>query len=116
MSENLERNWCVVIRHAGKKEWEWAWSASLSDLLSSQRTKILSAMTCTPDRNQLKQLLARVFSPTIDQNPLETFKTIEKMAENPVARPMVLNFIRTNWESLERQYEHNIILVWETDN
>lgn len=107
MFENLERNWCVVIRHAGKEEWEWAWRATLRDLSSTQRIKILSAMTCTPHRGQLKQLLARVFSPTIDQNPHETFKTIEKMAENPVARSMVLNFIKNNWESLERHFKRS---------
>ncbi|XP_046438917.1 aminopeptidase N-like [Daphnia pulex] len=105
MTENLERNWCAVIRYDGKEEWNWAWRASLCDMWSSQRTKILSAMSCSQDRDRLKQLLSRVFSSTIEQDPHGTFATIEKMTENHVARSMVFNFLATNWEILGRQ-EH----------
>jgi hypothetical protein len=105
MTEYLERNWCAVIRYDGKEEWNWAWRASLCDMWSSQRTKILSAMSCSQDRYRLKQLLSRVFSPTIEQDPTDTFATIEKMTENHVARSMVLTFSATNWEILGRQ-EH----------
>ncbi|XP_046636046.1 thyrotropin-releasing hormone-degrading ectoenzyme-like [Daphnia pulicaria] len=101
MTEHLERNWCAVIRYGGKEEWNWAWRASLCDMWSSQRTKILSAMSCSQDRDRLKQLLSRVFSPTIEQDPHDTFATIEKMTENHVARSMVLNFLATNWEILD---------------
>ena len=103
MTEHLERNWCAVIRYGGKEEWNWAWRASLCDMWSSQRTKILSAMSCSQDRDRLKQLLSRVFSPTIEQDSHDTFATIEKMTENHVARSMVLNFLATNWEILGRQ-------------
>jgi hypothetical protein len=60
-------------------------------------------MSCSQDRDHLKQLLSRVFSPTIEQDPHDTFTTIEKMLENHAARFMVLNFITTNWEILGRQ-------------
>jgi hypothetical protein len=33
------------------------------------------------------------------------------MADNPLARPMVLNFIKTNWERLGRQYEPVFIFL-----
>ncbi|XP_046447507.1 aminopeptidase N-like isoform X2 [Daphnia pulex] len=107
MTEHLERNWCAVIRYGGKEEWNWAWRASLCDMWSSQRTKILSAMSCSQDRDRLKQLLSRVFSPTIEQDPHDTFATIEKMTENHVARSMVLNFLATNWEILGRHYRRS---------
>jgi hypothetical protein len=94
---------CAVICYGGKEEWNWAWRASLCDMWSSQRTKILSAMSCSQDRDRLKQLLSRVFSPTIEQDSHDTFATIEKMTENHVARSMVLNFLATNWEILGRQ-------------
>ena len=110
MVEHLERNWCAVMRHGGKVEWNWAWRASLCESWSSQRSKILSAMSCSQDRDHLKQLLSRVFSPTIEQDPHDTFTTIEKMLENHAARFMVLNFITTNWEILGRQYKQIIKL------
>jgi hypothetical protein len=105
MTENLERNWCLVMRYGGKDEWKWAWRMSLNDVWASQRSKILSAMSCSQDHGRLKQLLSRVFHPTIQQASRDSFVMIEKMADNPLARPMVLNFIKTNWERLGRQYE-----------
>lgn len=103
MMEHLERNWCVVMRNGGNDEWKWAWRMSMNDMMASQRAKILSAMTCSQDRNRLKQLLSRVFHPTIEQSPRDTFTMIEKMADNSIGRPMVLNFIKTNWDRLGRQ-------------
>ena len=69
----------------------------------TEHLEILSAMSCSQDRDRLKQLLSRVFSPTIEQDSHNTFATIEKMTENHVARSMVLNFLATNWEILGRQ-------------
>jgi hypothetical protein len=62
-------------------------------------------MSCTQDHGRLKQLLSRVFHPTIEQNSRDSFTMIEKMADNPLARSMVLNFIMNNWERLGKQYE-----------
>lgn len=101
--DKLERYWCPVIRLGGQSEWKWAWKASLNDQLASKRNKILSAMSCSQDRSRLKQLLSRVFHPTIVQDPEDTFTLLEKMSENPVSRSMVLSFIKTNWEFLGRQ-------------
>lgn len=114
MTENLERNWCVVMRHGGKDEWKWAWRLTSNDMWASQRAKILSAMTCSQDRGRLKQLLSRVFHPTIEQTPRDTFTMIEKMADNSIARPMVLNFIKINWNRLGLQYVS--MIVNQTEN
>ena len=101
----LEDNWCTVMRHGGEAEWKWAWETSLSDEWDHKRTKILSAMSCSQDRNRIKKLLSRVFHPSINQNPADTFAMLEKMSENPAARSMALSFIKTNWEFLGRQYK-----------
>ena len=112
MMDKLERNWCAVMRFGGKTEWKWAWQASQSDEWAHKRTQILSAMSCSQDRSRLKQLLSRVFHPTIDQDPQDTFTMIDKMAENPAARSMVLGFIKTNWDFLGRQYEfYHLIII-----
>lgn len=103
MTKDFERYWCVAIRSGGKNEWKRAWQASSDVSWASQRTKILSAMTCSQDRMQLKQLLSRVFYSTTDQDPKDTFIMLEKMAANPTGRSMVLNFIKINWEFLGRQ-------------
>ncbi len=103
MMANLERNWCAVMRHGGQTEWEWTWQTSLNDQWAPKRSKILSAMSCTQDLGRLKQLLSRVLHPSIDQDPEDTLAIIERMAENPVARSVVLNFVKTNWEFLGQQ-------------
>ena len=100
MIEDLERYWCVAIRHGEKAEWEKAWEASLSNQWLTHRTKILSAMSCSKDPNRLQQLLTRVFDLAVYHNPNDTFITIGKMAENPVGRSMALNFIRNHWDIL----------------
>lgn len=100
--EDLERYWCVAIRSGGKKEWERVWRASLSDNWALQRTKILSAMSCSQDRGRLKQLLSRVFNSPIEQQARDSFTLIEKIAENPFGRPMALSFMKTNWKKLEK--------------
>lgn len=103
MRKDFEGYWCVAIRSGGKTEWKKAWQASSDVKWASQRTKILSAMSCSQDRIQLKQLLSRVFYRKIDQDPKDTFIMLEKMAANPTGRSMVLNFMKINWEFLERQ-------------
>ena len=105
MMGKLDRNWCAVIRHGGQAEWKWAWQASQSDEWAHKRTQILSAMSCSQDRSRLKQLLSRVFHPTLDQDPQDTTAMIDKMTENPTARSMAMKFIKTNWDFLGRQYE-----------
>ena len=105
MMGKLDRNWCAVIRHGGQAEWKWAWQASQSDEWAHKRNQILSAMSCSQDRSRLKQLLSRVFHPTLDQDPQDTTAMIEKMTENPTARSMAMKFIKTNWDFLGRQYE-----------
>lgn len=104
MNEKLERHWCTVLRLGGQREWKWAWQASLSDEWAPQRTKILSALSCSQDRGQLKKLLSRVLHPATEQDPRDSFTLIDKMADNPVARPIVLNFIKNNWEFLGKKY------------
>ena len=103
MIEDLERHWCVAIRHGGRAEWEKAWEASLSNRWLSQRTKILSSMSCSEDRDRLKQLLSRVFDSALDQDPKDTFITIEKVAENLAGRSIGLDFVLINWNVLEKQ-------------
>lgn len=101
--EDLERYWCVAIRHGGKAEWTKAWQASIGDRWLSKRTEILSAMTCSQDRNRLKQFLSRVLDPAIRQDPNETFIAMEKMAANPAGRSIAFDFIKNNWDVLEQQ-------------
>ena len=100
--DDLERYWCVAIRHGGKLAWTRAWKASVGDQWLSQRTKILSAMTCSQDKNRLKNLISRIFDSEIEQDPKENFVMIEKLAVNPIGRSMALNFLKTNWNILDR--------------
>lgn len=92
----------MAIRSGGKTEWMAAWKASISDRWVTHRTQILSAMTCSRDRSRLKQLISRIFDSAIDQDQKDTFTIIEKIAENPLGRPMALNFIKTNWNFFDR--------------
>lgn len=100
---DLERHWCVAIRHGGKIEWTKAWAASRSSHWHSQRPEILSALTCSRDRSRLKLLLSRTFDSSTQQDPGDTFIIIEKLAHNPDGRLMAFNFIKTNWHFLGRQ-------------
>ena len=104
MSEELELVWCTALRHStGPEEWKFAWKKSIQSQYSLQRTKMLSAMTCTTDQSRLKQLLGRVFHPQIEQDRQDTFIMFEKMAENPSARSLALQFIISNWQPLHKQ-------------
>ena len=104
MSEEFELVWCTALRHSTEpNEWKFAWKKSIQPQFALHRTKILSAMSCTTDQSRLKQLLGRVFHHEIEQDPHDTFAIIEKMADNPSARAMALQFIMANWKPLNKQ-------------
>lgn len=84
-------------------EWDFAWRSSKTKA-TSKRAKILSAMGCSPDGKHLKQLLSRIFHPSIRQEPAESETLFKGMCRGSLkARKLVVDFIRANRKPLEKQ-------------
>jgi len=104
VADEMETVWCTSIRHGGQSEWDFAWKKSLQPDWSLQRSKILSALSCSTDSKKLKRLLSRVFHHSVDQSADETRALLQGMAENPAGRSLALRFITTNFKSLNNLY------------
>ena len=104
-SANSESMWCAAIRHGSQPEWDFAWNMTRSsDFQTSYATKkMLKAMCCTTDSIHSKQLLTRVLHPNIKQRPKDTSMIMTRLIKNPSIRPIVLNFVLSNFAFLNKQ-------------
>lgn len=102
--EHQELVLCTAIRFGGRLEWSLAWNVTRSQQLNwPERRKMLKAMSCTQDIVQIRQLATRVLHPNIKQPPKETLVIMKNLVESSVARPIVLEFLLSDWDFLEKQ-------------
>lgn len=95
-----------MLRHGGQNEWKYAWDISEDSSISrAEMKKLLKAMSCTTNEQHIQQLLSRLFYPDVKQLPSETMAVIQRLANNPSARKLALNFVLDNWTFLKTQYE-----------
>lgn len=96
---------CIAIKHGDQTEWNLAWKTSqhLTSRHPVIRRKLLKAMTCTTEKNYIKQLLSRAFQPDIKQKSKETMIVMKGLAENLFARSLTINYIIQNWKMLKKQ-------------
>lgn len=96
--------WCAAIRYGGQLEWMFAWNTTrLQKVQWPEKKKMLKAMSCTTDSARVKQLLTRVLHPIIKQESKDTSTIMKQLIQNPTARPILLNFLTSNWAFLNKQ-------------
>lgn len=96
--------WCAAIRYGGQQEWIFAWNATrLQSVQWPEKNKMMKAMCCTTNSAHIKQLLARVLHPIIKQEPKDTSTIMKRFIKNSAARPILLNFLTSNWAFLNKQ-------------
>ncbi|XP_067885976.1 aminopeptidase Q-like [Heterodontus francisci] len=92
--------YCEAIKTGTDKEWNFAWTMYLNHTSISEDDHLLFAMGCSRE----PWILNRYLYYSLDElmvSQEHSFLVFRFMATNPIGLPLVWNFIRANWKTIE---------------
>ncbi|KAL5020481.1 hypothetical protein ScPMuIL_003373, partial [Solemya velum] len=95
--------YCTAIRTGGLEEWDFAYEQHRTSNLASEQYRLRSAMACSEKVWILSRYLKRSLMP--DEIRLQdAIGVIVGIANNPVGRALVWDFIRAHWKKIREEF------------
>ncbi|KAB0800198.1 hypothetical protein PPYR_05938 [Photinus pyralis] len=106
---------CTAIKMGGRKEWFFLWRRTLYPSRSTANLKIFySSLGCTREPWLINNYLENAINGTIPlQYSIDVWKSL---TNNPVALNFGFAFLRSNWERINKNYQHifiNLNIIFE---
>ncbi|XP_071788055.1 aminopeptidase N-like [Asterias amurensis] len=97
--------YCSGIRYGGQSEWDFGWHVVQTTNDRHERSRWISALTCSRSTLLLKSNLLTGGATTFSAKDTELI--LMGLAENPDGYEIAWDFIRNNWEEVYTMYKEN---------
>ncbi|XP_038058008.1 aminopeptidase N-like [Patiria miniata] len=97
--------YCNGIRFGGDSEWNFANGMLQTSGDTWERSRWISALTCSVDHSRLQRYLQSMFDPSFSRN--DAALMLVGVAENPDGYEVAWDFVRNNWEEVRRMFKRN---------
>ncbi|XP_071788053.1 aminopeptidase N-like [Asterias amurensis] len=98
--------YCSGIRFGGQSEWDFAWNMMQTTNDRRERSRWVSALTCSRDASLLKSYLPLVLDATVF-NRKDAEVILMGVAENPAGYGVAWDFIRSEWGAITAMFKRN---------
>ncbi|XP_037538537.1 aminopeptidase Ey [Nematolebias whitei] len=95
--------YCSAVAAGGQTEWDFGWSQFKMSSVASEASKLLSALACSNDTEQLKRYLSLTLNSSMIRKQDAT-SVITAVAANRAGQSLAWDFVRDQWEYLSTDY------------
>ncbi|XP_053387330.1 aminopeptidase N-like isoform X1 [Mercenaria mercenaria] len=102
--------YCVAIAEGGIDEWEFAWNQYQTANVAAEKSRLLSALSCSKET----WILSRYLDMAIDPNQIrrqDSVSVIVYISRNTIGRSLAWDFFRAKWDFLLNDYFEGISYV-----
>ena len=97
--------YCNAIRHGGEEEWDFAWQRYNNTNVGSEKSNLLSAVTCTKEPWLLNRLLNMTIYKESGIRTQDSRIVIGRVASNLIGRDLAFDFARDKWDRIFEIYQ-----------
>jgi len=96
--------YCNAISDGGEEEWDFGWSRYQNSPVASEKSTLLSSLSCTKNVWLLNRYLNMSLSSESGVRKQDGYKVLGGVGRNTVGRYLAWDFIRDQWTALAKYY------------
>ena len=93
--------YCNAIAGGSEEEWDFAWARYLNSQVASEKSTILSSLSCTKDVWLLNRYLNMSLTANSGVRKQDGYKVLGGVGRNPIGRSLTWDFVRDNWDLIK---------------
>lgn len=109
--------YCSSIKKGGLEEWQFLWDRFKESTNDSSAAEVmLPALSCTREPWIVTMLITETLEVEEEKRVIrlqDAHTVLRSMSRNPVAAPILFQYMKNNWENLHKRYGGSAILLGE---
>ena len=93
--------YCNAIAAGSQEEWDFAWARYVNSQVASEKSTILSALSCTKDVWLLNRYLNMSLTANSGVRKQDGYKVLGGVGRNTIGRSLTWDFVRDNWDLIK---------------
>ena len=93
--------YCNAIAGGSEEEWDFAWARYLNSQVASEKSTILSSLSCTKDVWLLNRYLNMSLTAHSGVRKQDGYKVLGGVGRNTIGRSLTWDFVRDNWDLIK---------------
>ena len=93
--------YCNAIAAGSQEEWDFAWARYVNSQVASEKSTILSALSCTKDVWLLNRYLNMSLTANSGVRKQDGYKVLGGVGRNTIGRSLTWDFVRENWDTIK---------------
>ena len=93
--------YCNAIAADSQEEWDFAWARYVNSQVASEKSTILSALSCTKDVWLLNRYLNMSLTANSGVRKQDGYKVLGGVGRNTIGRSLTWDFVRDNWDTIK---------------
>jgi len=96
--------YCNAIAAGSEKEWDFAWDRYLASSVASEKSTILSSLSCSKEVWLLNRYLNMSLTADSGVRKQDGYKVMGGVGRKTIGRTLTWDFVRDNWDSIKSYY------------
>ena len=93
--------YCNAIAAGSEKEWDFAWARYLASSVASEKSTILSSLSCSKEVWLLNRYLNMSLTADSGVRKQDGYKVMGGVGRKTIGRTLTWDFVRDNWDSIK---------------